>query len=1090
MKLKKLLAAVTAAALAVTTMAVTSFTASAATPIYSVTLEASGEKNYSIPISGVDMSAVASVEVNFKTTDMSINGGGGYNTSSGWVSIADQFSCAADGTAVWTIDTSSNTPTGDIQVQLWCISGAGKAEITSVVFKDSDASVVKTIDAPYSIEVSKKETGSTSVTPVDGIDYTKTAKIEVDISSSTSKGTNGKIGVNKNSDGGWSDSGNLSVTDAAEAWTNTWICQGLDGCDPSSLQVQFYSIDIGQILSVNAIRFYDSEGNELKAAAEPAYTLKPSTEEITIGDDNAVTFTLEGYDGTEPPTWEIDETYAEISTAGVDRNQCKVIGKAVTDSAIPLTVKLGGKTAGTAMITVVDGVVMPPAAETVEIAFPTGVIELTVKENEWDGQDPHALFAQADISVESSPMLSKTYGDLKNTTLKVTGAKFDNCSLKNIGAGDVSVVIFTQWGTGYEHWKPANQIALDSKNITYDLSTITGVPDDAPLMSFGIQLQILDASAFTGMKVGDTVKINDDSSTPPTPPVTGDKTFEGEVTFTCSGWWGQKDIPIAELIGTLDPTKTTVVFTGEFSQVAYNSIAGGSKWSQFPVSNGTYTLDVSDVLIGDDTVVQVALSKESGDATVSWVATEKGNKPDEPDQPDQPDPPTPPVTTDAIWEGTQDFGNWADTPVEIEAEKFSSVNANDTIKFTYSINAVPGEAWNQIKIADGNDTVLASPTGKNEWGCVDLSSATTYSFEISAADLALVKANGMKLTGHGVVLAKVEKVSGGGNPPVDPGHTHTPATAWTSDATGHWHACTCDEKFDFAAHTFNAGTITTPATETTAGVKTYTCTVCSYSKTETIPATGVTPSPAPGTPSHNYTGGVVVPVINNGSNSKTPSISGDNGKSGWDAIISEIAASGDGAKVVVDMNGATKVPSSIMREIEGLDIDLVLNMGRGTKWTINGLSVTGHKNIDFGVSKNTRHIPGEVVSTVDGTYKRQISLDHNGTFGCTAALTVDVGTKYNGLYANLFYYNPKTESLELTDCSLISGGNAKFMFTHASDYLITVTAEPLGEFEDVSSAAGIASDNNSIGNGIAVSAVLAAIVLSFGIVVYRKRRHN
>lgn len=329
-----------------------------------------------------------------------------------------------------------------------------------------------------------------------------------------------------------------------------------------------------------------------------------------------------------------------------------------------------------------------------------------------------------------------------------------------------------------------------------------------------------------------------------------------------------------------------------------------------------------------------------------------------------------------------------------------------------------------------------------------------------------------------------------GTTPPDPGHTHTPAATWTSDATGHWHACSdCDEKLDFAAHTSDGGKVTIPATETTTGVKTYKCTECGYViKTETIPAIGITPSPSD--PSHNYTGGAVVPIINNGSNSRNPSISGDNGKSGWDAIVSEIAGSGDGSKVSVDMNSATKVPSSIMKEIEGLDIDLVLNMGRGIKWTINGLSVTGHKNIDFGVSKNTRHIPNDVVSTVEGTYKKQISLDHNGNFGCTAALTVDVGTKYNGLYANLFYYNPKTESLELTDCSLISGGNAKFMFTHASDYLITVTAEPLGEFEDVSSAAGIASDNNSIGNGIALSAVLTAIVLGFGIVVYKKRRHN
>ena len=33
-------------------------------------------------------------------------------------------------------------------------------------------------------------------------------------------------------------------------------------------------------------------------------------------------------------------------------------------------------------------------------------------------------------------------------------------------------------------------------------------------------------------------------------------------------------------------------------------------------------------------------------------------------------------------------------------------------------------------------------------------------------------------------------------------HTHKFATEWTSDATGHWHACNCGEKSEFATHTF------------------------------------------------------------------------------------------------------------------------------------------------------------------------------------------------------------------------------------------------------------------------------------------------
>lgn len=69
-------------------------------------------------------------------------------------------------------------------------------------------------------------------------------------------------------------------------------------------------------------------------------------------------------------------------------------------------------------------------------------------------------------------------------------------------------------------------------------------------------------------------------------------------------------------------------------------------------------------------------------------------------------------------------------------------------------------------------------------------------------------------------------------------HTaHTAGTVWENDETNHWHVCTasgCEEKLDTAAHTWNADEITTPATFTSDGVKTYTCTVCEKAKTETV----------------------------------------------------------------------------------------------------------------------------------------------------------------------------------------------------------------------------------------------------------------
>ena len=66
---------------------------------------------------------------------------------------------------------------------------------------------------------------------------------------------------------------------------------------------------------------------------------------------------------------------------------------------------------------------------------------------------------------------------------------------------------------------------------------------------------------------------------------------------------------------------------------------------------------------------------------------------------------------------------------------------------------------------------------------------------------------------------------------------HTPGADWESDNDeDHYHICSvCSDKTDVTPHSYDSGEITTPATETTEGVKTYTCSVCNHTKTETVP---------------------------------------------------------------------------------------------------------------------------------------------------------------------------------------------------------------------------------------------------------------
>lgn len=66
---------------------------------------------------------------------------------------------------------------------------------------------------------------------------------------------------------------------------------------------------------------------------------------------------------------------------------------------------------------------------------------------------------------------------------------------------------------------------------------------------------------------------------------------------------------------------------------------------------------------------------------------------------------------------------------------------------------------------------------------------------------------------------------------------------WSNDSDSHWHACEdeeCTEVKDKAEHTWDDGNITAAATQEEDGVKTFTCKVCSRTKSEAVVFTGMT----------------------------------------------------------------------------------------------------------------------------------------------------------------------------------------------------------------------------------------------------------
>ncbi|MDE6595184.1 MAG: hypothetical protein K2K44_04155, partial [Oscillospiraceae bacterium] len=310
-------------------------------------------------------------------------------------------------------------------------------------------------------------------------------------------------------------------------------------------------------------------------------------------------------------------------------------------------------------------------------------------------------------------------------------------------------------------------------------------------------------------------------------------------------------------------------------------------------------------------------------------------------------------------------------------------------------------------------------------------------------------------------------------------HTHTPSDAWRFDITGHWHVCSsCDEKVNFAAHN-TVSEVTVAPTVTIPGKRRYYCSICRYViREEVIPATGAV-DVRPSTP---VTAPVIPVWMNSNTASAEPVLDNGSGKSGWRSIANDIKKASNGDTVYVDMNGTTKLPKTVLRELIGKNVDLVLEMSGDITWTINGETVTKTSDANMAAKLNTNNIPAKVAEKLSEDGKVvQISLSHSGNFGFDAVMTVYLGTIYNGKYANLMYYNPASGEAEFIDCSLITNGNASLDFTHASEYAIVISDNPMGDYEDVSAAAGAFENDINVSSAAYVSiiAVIAAAMLIF-----------
>ena len=117
------------------------------------------------------------------------------------------------------------------------------------------------------------------------------------------------------------------------------------------------------------------------------------------------------------------------------------------------------------------------------------------------------------------------------------------------------------------------------------------------------------------------------------------------------------------------------------------------------------------------------------------------------------------------------------------------------------------------------------------------------------------------------------------------GHVHVAGTEWKSDANGHWNECECGEKMNSSVHTFGEWTVTKEATASESGTKERVCSVCGYTDSAIVPATGS----ATGTSSTAGT------TATGGTSTKDPGVDPSEKKGGFMWWIIPIAVGGVGA---------------------------------------------------------------------------------------------------------------------------------------------------------------------------------------------------
>ena len=160
--------------------------------------------------------------------------------------------------------------------------------------------------------------------------------------------------------------------------------------------------------------------------------------------------------------------------------------------------------------------------------------------------------------------------------------------------------------------------------------------------------------------------------------------------------------------------------------------------------------------------------------------------------------------------------------------------------------------------------------------------------------------------------------------------------------------------------------------------------------------------------------------------------------------IDAIADAAPGETVTVDLSsGSTTLDKEVFETLAGKDVTLVVDLGDGVSWTVNGMDIpedTDFTDLDLGVTMNSDGIPVDVVNAITGEHGSvQVTLAHNGAFGFTMTLTAPLGEENAGLWANLYHFDEDAGKMTFETAAQIgSDGSVSLAFNHASQYAIVI----------------------------------------------------